>query len=196
MSVRCNIVICAALMLVTGCKAAPEPISSLVGATKLPSPADLEKEVIVLARVGGNDGEDLLNIEIHPTGDLLVSHTRNRAERPIAEERLHLSPLQLQRLRTKLWRLRPDNGAPADKSVPVGCRWVYDVGEDWQLGFVREDRPEDLVIFALPYPQYCRSRAYVEARQLIAEVTRDLPASKVIQRFPPGRFQALGAYFP
>lgn len=195
MRTDCSFVICLAMILVTGCKPEPEPNSSLVGATELPAFADLEKETIVLARSHENDGNDLLSIELNPTGDLLVSHYRREGrplppdfeDRLIADERLRISPLQLQRLRNKLWRLRPDDGAGVNQSIPVGCHWVYDGGEDWQLFFFRKERPEDAVIASLPYPRQCSSRAYVEARQLLAEVTRNLPASEILARFLPGR---------
>jgi hypothetical protein len=185
-----------AALALGSCNHEPKPLPSLVGATELPSSADLNKESIVLARVGGSDGKDLLNIEIQPTGQLIASHIRDRDKLPVAEEELHLSRPEVERLRTMLWRLRPDDDAPAEKTIPLGCHWVYDAGEEWQLGYARRDRPANLVLFALPYPEYCRSPAYFEARDLIGEVMRALPPSKVIQQFPPGRFHPFAIYSP
>jgi hypothetical protein len=178
------------------CNRAPARLPSLVGATKLPAPADLHKEVIVLARVGGSDAKDLLNIEIRPNNQVIADHYRGRDKPPVAHEDLHVSAQDVERLRRMLWRLRPDDGAPAEKAIPLGCHYVDDAGEEWQIGYARRDRPAHLELFELPYAEYCRSRAYIQARQLIADTINALPHSKVIEQFPSGRFHPLGTYSP
>ena len=88
-------------------------------------------------------------------------------------------------MRRMLWRLRPDDGAPAQKTVPIGCEYVYDAGFDWAVAFAREDKPANFLQFSLPYPRYCKTPAYAEARALITVVVGALPHSNVIEQFPP-----------
>jgi hypothetical protein len=183
-----------AAFALAGCQRAAAPAKSLVGATKIPTSADLNKETIIIARMGGKDAEDTLNIEIRPTNQVVAAHYRGQDKRPVAQDNLSVSAGQAERLRQMLWRLRPDDGAPAQKTIPLGCNYVYDAGFDWAVAYVREDRPADLVQFTLPYPEYCRTAAYTEARELIGAVVGALPRSTVVQRFPTGRFHPLGTY--
>jgi hypothetical protein len=166
---------------------------SLVGATKLPSSAELRKETLIIARMGGKGADDLLNIEIRPTNEVIAAHYRSPDKsKPIAQEKLNVSADEAERLRGLLWRLRPD----AAQTTPVGCDWVYDAGFDWAVVYVREDRPANMLTFTLPYPEYCKTRDYAEARELIEAVVKALPRSNVIQRFPPGKYHPLGTYSP
>lgn len=186
-----------AALALAGCNRADEPRTSLVGATKLPSPADLRKETIIVARMGGKDAEDLLNIEIQPTNKVVAAHYRgNDRTTPVAEETSQVSASEAEYLRRMLWRLRPDDGAPTQKTIPIGCHYVYDAGWEWAVVYVREDRPADMLEFTLPYPEYCKTSAYSDAQQLIGKVLRALPRSDVVERFPPGRYHPLGTYSP
>lgn len=173
---------------------AVEPAQSLVGSKSLPSLADLHKETIALARMGGKDGKDTLTIEIRPTNEIVVSHFRGQDKTPVAQETGHLSGQQGESIRRMLWRVRPDYGAPAQKTIPLGCHYVYDAGYDWAVAYVRGDKPANFVIFTLPYREYCQTAAYAQARDLIGAVLGALPRSNVIQGFPPGRFHPLGTY--
>jgi hypothetical protein len=185
-----------AALAVAGCHRASEPPKSLVGATKLPSPADLQKETIIIARMGGKDANDQLNIEVRPTDQVVAAHYRGRDRALVAQESLHVSAQQAESLRRMLWRLRPDDGAPAQKTIPLGCHYVYDAGFDWAVAYLREDKPANFLEFTLPYPEYCNTPAYAEARELIGAVVGALPRSDVVQRFPPGKLHPLGTYSP
>jgi len=168
-----------------GCHRASEEPKTLVGATKLPSSAELHKETIVIARMGGEDAKDLLNIEVRPTNEVVVAHYRGHDKALVAQESLKVSVQDAERMRRMLWRLRPDDGAPAQKTVPIGCEYVYDAGFDWAVAFAREDKPANFLQFSLPYPRYCKTPAYAEARALITVVVGALPHSNVIEQFPP-----------
>lgn len=185
-----------AALALEGCDQESQPPRSLVGATKHVASADLHKETIIIARMGGQDAEDLLNIEIRPTNEVAAAHYRGHDKRPIAQENLKVSAQDVERLRRMLWRLRPDDGAPIQKIVPVGCHYVYDAGFDWAVVYVREDAPANMLEFTLPYPEFCKAPAYTAARRLIGDVLGALPRSTVVQRFPPGTYHPSGTYSP
>jgi hypothetical protein len=177
-------------------RASHQPVS-LVGATRLPSLADLRKETIVLAREGGTDGKEVLNIEILPGGEVVTArYRRPDMKNPVAKEQLQLSSEDVGRLRLMLWRLRPDGAAPADKTIPLGCRYVFDAGSEWDVAYVREDRPDELIMFSLPHREYCKTPAYAEARELIGAFLKALPSADLVERFPAGRSYPLGTYSP
>jgi hypothetical protein len=146
--------------------------------------------------MGGPDAKDLLNVEIRPTNEVVTAHYRGPDKTLVAQENLKVSAQEVERLRQMLWRLRPDDGAPAQKTVPVGCHYVYDAGFDWAVDYVREDRPARFLEFTLPYSGYCKTPAYAEARQLIDDVLAALPRSDVVQRFPPGTYHPPSTYSP
>jgi hypothetical protein len=146
--------------------------------------------------MGGKDAEDLLNVAILPTNEVVAAHYRGPHKTPITQENLKVSAQDVERLRQMLWRLRPDDGAPAEKTVPVGFPYVYDAGFDWAVTYMREDKPANFIEFTLPYSGYCKTPAYTEARQLIAGVLGALPRSNVVQQFPPGSYHPLGTYSP
>ena len=196
MRYRAAAITASAMLALVGCHRASEPPKSLVGSKNLPTFADLRKETILLARMGGQDAGDTLNIEIRPTNQVVVLHTRGANRRLVAQENFSVSANQAERLRQMLWRLRPDKGAPAQKTIPLGCNYVHDAGFDWAVAYVREDQPKDLLEFTLPYPDYCKTAAYAEAQELITAVIAALPPSAVVQRFPAGRFEPLGTYSP
>ncbi len=173
-----------------------QQVQSLVGAKNLPSMADLHKETIALARMGGKDAKDTLTIEIRPTDEVVVSHSRGQDKAPLAQETGHLSGVKAESIRRRLWRLRPDDGAPAQNTIPLGCHYVYDAGYDWAVAYVRKDKPANFAMFTLPYAEYCNTPAYAEARDLIRAVVAALPHSNVIQQFPSGRFHPVATYSP
>jgi hypothetical protein len=177
--------ICTAALALTGCNRISQEPKSLVGATNLPSSDDLHKETIVIARMGGQDAKDLLNIEFRPTNQVVAAHYRGQDKTLVAQESLKVSRQDAERLRRMLWRLRPDDGAPAQKTVPVGCYYVYDAGFDWAVAYVREDRPANYLQSSLPRAGECKAPEYAEARMLIATVVGALPPSNIVQRFPP-----------
>ncbi|MGN6057896.1 MAG: hypothetical protein ACTHOI_04855 [Sphingomicrobium sp.] len=75
------------------------------------------------------------------------------------------------------------DGAPPQKTVPVGCDYVYDSGFDWAVVYVRADKAGTLLQFSLPSPKYCKASAYAKARGLITAVVGALPHSTVVERF-------------
>ena len=185
------------LAILSGCNRTPERLTSLVGATKVPSPEELQKETIIIARVGGKGGKDLLNIELRPTDSVEAVHYRgDDRTKPVAQVTLQVSASEAQRLRRMLWRLRPDDGAPAQKTVPVGCDYIYDASGDWSIAYVGNERPADLNQFTLPYAENCKSTAYDEAQRLIGQVLAALPRSALVEQFPPGRLHPLATYRP
>lgn len=171
----------------TSCHRSSE-VPSLVGAKNLPSCAELHKETLFIAREGGANWKELLNIEIWPSNRVIAAHYRGQDQTtPIARENLRMSATDIERVRRMLWRLRPDDGAPAQKTVPVGCTYIYDTGYEWSVGYVRQDQPTKLLQFSLPSPDQCESAAYAEAQKVVAAAMRALPASRVIEQFPTGR---------
>jgi len=193
---RWTSLICGAALALTGCDRTAEPPKSLVGATRLPSSADLHKETIIIARKGGQDWNELLNIEIRPTNQVVAAHYHGEDKTPVAQESLKVSVQDAEQMRRVLWRLRPDDGAPAEKTVPVGCRYVDDAGFDWGVMYWREDKPANFLEFSLPYPEFCKAPAYREARALITAVVGALPRSNVVERFPPGRYRPAATDLP
>lgn len=174
------------------CNPSAETVS-LVGAPKPPPLAYLERETIIIGRSAGSGGNDTLNIEVRPNNNILIAaYRKGNLETPAAREELQLSSAMAEGLRRMLWRLRPEDGASAQNSVPIGCRYVYDAGSMWSVTFVRAGDPVDMVVFELPYPEYCKTPAYREAKQLIEQVLEALPRSEVVRRFPAGRYRALG----
>jgi len=156
--------------------------------------------MIVIARMGGRDANDLLNIELWPDNTVVAAHYR-QADRDyhqatLAREKLQASAQVVKRLRETFWRVRPEDHASAQNSVPLGCHYVYDAGFDWEVVFVRPDKPagSQLLEFVLPYPEYCQSAAAAKARTLINDAIQALPRSNVIQQFPSGRYHPLGTY--
>jgi hypothetical protein len=188
--------ICGAALAFTGCHRTSEEPKTLVGATKLPSSADLHKETIIIARMGGKDAKDLLNIEVRPTNQVVAAHYGGHHKTLVAQESLKVSVQDAEAMRRMLWRLRPDDGAPAQKTVPVGCHYIYDAGFDWAVVYVPDDKPANYLAFSLPYPEYCKAPAYMEARALITAIVGALPRSSVVERFPPGRFHPAATYSP
>jgi hypothetical protein len=173
-----------------GCQRSSQPQTSLVGATKLPSAPELNKETLIIARMGGENWEDVLNIEIWPSDRIVAAHYQGQDRTtPIAREDLRMPTADIERVRRILWRLRPDEGAPAQRTVPVGCPYIYDAGFDWAVAYVRPDRPASLLQFTLPNPEDCKSSAYSEAKKIIGTAMRALPPSKVVEQFPAGRAQ-------
>ena len=196
---RLNVLAMAVLSLAasSGCNRTPERLTSLVGATKVPSPEELQKETIIMARVGGKGAKDLLNIELRPPDSVeAVHYLGDDRTKPVAQVTLQVSASEVQRLRRMLWRLRPDDGAPAHKTVPMGCDYIDDASGDWSIAYVSNERPADLNQFTLPYAENCKSRAYGEAQRLIGQVLAALPRSALVKQFPPGRLHPLATYKP
>lgn len=185
-----------ASLTLAGCNPATES-TSLVGVSKPPSLAFLKTETIIIGRGAGRDGEDTLNIEIHPNDDVLISaYRKGNRNVPAAKESLKLASGRSEGLRRMLWRLRPADRASAQNSIPIGCRYVYDAGSMWSVIFMHADDPENMAIFELPYPDYCKTPAYGEAKKLIEQVLGALPRSGVVRQFPAGRYRSLGTYRP
>ena len=171
-----------------GCQRSSPQQPSLVGASKLPTSMELHKETLIIARMGGQDWKDQLNIEIWPSDRIVVAHYDEQDRNtPVAHEDLQMPAADVERIRQMLWRLRPDDGAPAQKTVPIGCTFIYDAGFDWAVAYVRSDRPASLLQFTLPDPKDCKSSAYSEAEKIIGAALRALPHSKVLEQFEAGR---------
>src|SRR3954453_16720523 len=91
------------------CQRASETPTSLVGATIQPSAAELDKETIIIARMGGENWNDLLTIEIWPSNRVVAAHYRGQdMSTPVAREVLPMREADIERVRQMLWRLRPD----------------------------------------------------------------------------------------
>jgi hypothetical protein len=183
-------------LLIACCNPSPLPSESLVGAQKLPSASDLQKETLIIARMGGEDGEELLNVKLRPDNTVLVEHSRRGDDRPLEQELLRPSAQAAEEVRHMLWRLRPEDSAPAQKTVPLGCSYVYDAGWDWSVVFWNPRKPAELPTFTLPYPEYCQPAAYKKARELIVDSLSALPSSEVVKHFPSGRLHPTGTYSP
>src|SRR4051794_14544489 len=92
-----------------GCQRASEMPTSLVGATIRPSSAELHKETLIIARMGGDNWNDLLNVEIWPSNRVVAAHYRGQdRSTPVAHEDLPMREADIERVRQMLWRLRPD----------------------------------------------------------------------------------------
>jgi hypothetical protein len=177
-----------AVLALVSCDRSPEPSLSLVGARAVTSAEELHKETLIITRSGGTDWGDLLNVEILPSDQIVVSHYRGGDQQtPIARENLRMPAADAEKVRRMLRRLRPDSDAPASKTVPLGCDYVYDAGFEWGVAYYHPDRPADLRLFGLPAAGSCNPSAYAEAMGVITTSMRSLPRSRVIEQFPSGR---------
>lgn len=175
-------------LAIAGCDRSPDGSSSLVGASAVTSAEELHKETLIITRSGEEDWNDLLNVEVLPSDQIIVSHYRGRgdSQRTVARETLRMRAADVEKVRQMLWRLRPDPGAPATKTIPVGCDYVYDAGSEWGVAYYHPDRPAELILFGLPAAASCTPSAYANALAVITTSMGSLPRSRVIEQFPSG----------
>ena len=168
-----------------------ESTQSLVGADRLPSPAELSREMIQIHRGYGPVREEVLSYELPPDDTLTVTLSDKRRDKVLGKESFRLASGNAGDARRRLWRLRPAKleGVGADEARPSGCgrRGLDDFGE-LAVIFVnpgREPGFEDdrIGIFELPDPHSCSTPQAREARRVVRQVMDLLPPSKVAAGF-------------
>jgi hypothetical protein len=176
------LIISVTMCVLLSCNQAPARKGpSLTDAKNLPPESDLKNEIIIIWRDVHED--KLLNYELHPDNQLLVTLYRSGAQdKPLAEERLAMGVREADQARRLLWRLRPENDASAKKSLPIGCDYVTDRVATTGVAFSRENLSH-LEMFSLPLPEECQSRAAQEARALLDDIIRSLPQSKISAQY-------------
>lgn len=176
------------LFALTACQGTPEAGRSLVGGGKLPQKSALAEETIV---IGTGNAADVINVEIRPNNQVVVSHYRHPAlAQPVSQERSTLSFAQGQRVRRMLWRLRPSDAAPSQTAVPIGCPLSWgglhtgSAAAQWSVAFRQRGQHGKILVFLLPPNRYCKTHAFADAQQVIRQVLQVLPISESVQRFP------------
>lgn len=184
MRLRAHIYVFAAVLGLASCdRSGTANETSLVDAQNVASQLDLTNETIIIFRDASGGG--VLNYELHPDNQLLVKHLgwQGSQQRLLAEEKFALGEERAEKARRMLGRLRPDNDAPAGRSLPRGCGYVTDVQPEMGVGFSR-DNYSRFEQFSLPSEEQCQSPAAGQSRAILLDVLWSFPKSKIDARFP------------
>ncbi|HEV7343100.1 MAG TPA: hypothetical protein VGN68_15850 [Sphingopyxis sp.] len=157
----------------------------LVDGTSLPSEEMLSREKIEINQGFGGEGfgEHFLSYELASNNSLVVTHTFRPEDKVIGDEVFVVSPYVAMKARKQLWRVRPDALENIGSEVrPSGClpRWDHETPEI-AVGFGSSN--EMFGTFFLPRPASCDTPAAKAARQMLNDVLKSFPRSKVAETF-------------
>ena len=158
---------------------------SLVGAKSLPSARQLAAEEIQINRRGGPRHDHMLTYDLSPTNSLTVAHTVDQlgGAKTVATATFHLTLEAANRVRTSLWRVRPERlTGIQDITLPSGCSVVIDASP--QANVVFADAKHRLGISSIPRGSDCDTPDARQARELVSAVLDLLPAGKLAGQFP------------
>lgn len=157
----------------------------LVAGDELPSRHVLSREKIEINRGFGGEGfgEHFLSFELASNDMLSVTYTNRAKDTVIGSEAFTLDSDVAMQARQQLWRVRPEQLKGIETDVrPLGCvkRWDHDSPEI-AVGFAASDR--DFGVFDLPRASSCNNPAAKAARQMLEDVLKSFPRSKVLESF-------------
>lgn len=173
------------MLLSSGCQqSAVKAPESLVGAKSLPTSSELVRETIQINRWGGPRLDHFLSYELRPDNSLTVTHSLRLpgGEKTLGKEAFHLAPDLANQLRTSLWRIRPQTlrGVEYD-TLPTGCHVIMDAVPEAAVAFI--DVKERIGISSIPPEADCQTEQARQARLLLSQALKSLPASKVATDF-------------
>jgi hypothetical protein len=158
---------------------------SLVGAKSLPSARELSAEAVQINRRGGPREGHMLTYDLSPSNSLTVAHTVDElgGAKTLATATFHLTPEAANKLRTMLWRVRPERLTGIEGiTLPTGCTIVIDASP--QANVVFADAKQRLGISSIPREGDCDTPQARQARQLVSGVLASLPGRNLAAQFP------------
>jgi len=145
----------------------------------------LSTEAIQINRRGGPLRDHMLTYDLSPSNSLTVAHTVDQlgGAKTLATATFHLTPEAANRVRTVLWRVRPERLTGIQNiTLPTGCTVVVDASP--QANVVFADAKQRLGISSIPSERVCDTPQARQARQLVSGVVAFFPGRSLAAEFP------------
>jgi hypothetical protein len=183
--------IAVASLLLGSCNGpAIEPSQSLVTDKALPPASELRREIIGFYYDRDRSLTRQLSYELKPNDvwSVVIVDTRTYAE--INRSNFQLPKGKANQARSALWRLRPEKLDGVQwPHMPADCPpQPTDTHDDVAVGFTREGpkpgvEDDQVGVFTLPNIAYCKTPKSLTARELIANLMRQMPGHELREEY-------------